>query len=113
MDLFTAGVEKESEELTEEEELQFRDLQADLIRRTQFLKHRMPDGVFDVEDDVRKLFRQSISLRIIQSEPSIKINDLRTQWHEISIALNKMHGQLRSALEEEMSRGKKKKKRRR
>ncbi|MFH1741343.1 MAG: hypothetical protein ABIH23_20255 [bacterium] len=113
MELFTAGVEKEASDLTEEDELQFRDLQADLIRRTQFLKHRMPSGVFDIEDDVRKLFTQSISLRIIHSEPGIKISDLRAQWHEISIALNKMHGQLRSALEAEMSGGKKKKKKRR
>ena len=110
MELFTAGVEKEADNITDEEEGQFRELQAEIIRRTQFLSHRMPNGVFDIDEDVMKLFQQSMSLRIIRSEPSIKITDLKSQWHEASISLNKMHGQLRAALEEEASGRRKKKK---
>ncbi len=109
MEMFSAGSDKEAEEITDDQEREFSELQAEITRRTQFLAHRMPNGVFDIEDDVMKLFKQSISLRIIQAEPSIKITDLKSQWHESSISLNKMHGQLRTALEEEAS-GKRKKK---
>jgi len=108
MEMFSAATKKEPTEITGEEEQQFRELQAELLRRTQFLRHRMPPGLFDIEEDVLRLFKQSISLRILRSEPSIKITDLRNQWHEISISLNKMHGQLRAALEEDVSRKKKK-----
>jgi hypothetical protein len=99
MDMFSAALKKQANEITEEEEMQFRELQAEVIRRTQFLGHRMPPGVFDIAEGVHNLFRQSFSLRCIRAEPSIKITDLRSQWHDISIALNKMHGQLRAALE--------------
>lgn len=111
MEMFSTGVEKEATDISDEEEQQFRDLQAELIRRTQFLLHRMPTGVFDIDEDVHRLFTQSVSLRIIQSEPSIKITDLRNQWHEVSITLNKMHGELRAALEGEVTHKKKKKRR--
>lgn len=112
MDMFTAGTDKEESDIGDEEEQEFRELQAELIRRTQSLGHRMPSGVFHVKEDVYNLFVQSISLRIIHSEPSIKITDLRNQWHEVSISLNQMHGQLRSALEERVSHKKKGKKKR-
>jgi hypothetical protein len=99
MDMFSAALKKQANEITEEEEMQFRELQAEVIRRTQFLGYRMPRGVFDIGEGVHNLFTQSFSLRCIRTEPSIKITDLRSQWHDISIALNKMHGQLRAALE--------------
>ena len=110
MELFQTVTEKEETEFDQDDELQFRDLQAELLRRTQFLVHRMPPGVFEVDDDVHKLLNQSISLRILHAEPSIKITELKNQWHDVSIALNQMHGQLRAALEAGMSHGKKKKK---
>ncbi|HOE09842.1 MAG TPA: hypothetical protein PLQ35_00505 [bacterium] len=112
MEYFNIGVNKEANGITDDEENTFLELQAELMRRTQFLKFRMPKGVFDIENDVKKLFSQCISLRTIHSEPGIKVHELRSQWHEVSISLNKMFGQLRAALENELTGGRKKKKRR-
>ena len=44
MDMFTAGTDKEESDIGDEEEQEFRELQAELIRRTQSLGHRMPSG---------------------------------------------------------------------
>ena len=48
MEMFSAGADKEAEEITDDQEREFSELQAEIIRRTQFLAHRMPNGVFDI-----------------------------------------------------------------
>ncbi len=83
-----------------EDEHKFLQLQLELIRRAQYLMVRMPGGIFDIYGDIVKLFRDSISLKMLKTEPAIRITAMRTIWHECQISLNKMGGQLRTRMQE-------------
>ncbi len=96
--IFDRGLE--TEKPSEEDEIKFRKLQYEIVRRAQYLMLIMPEGVFGIYGDVIKLFRDSISLRILKTEPSIRINSLRSIWHESQISLNKMGGQLRTRMQD-------------
>lgn len=99
----------ETEEPSADDEKKFRGLQLEIIRRAQYLILLVPEGVFGIYGDIIKLFRDSTSLRNLKTEPGIRINALRSLWHESQISLNKMGGQLRT-LVQEGSIGKRKKK---
>ena len=104
---FDKGLEMETPPA--EEEKQFRALQYEIIRRAQYLMLIMPEGVFGIYGDIVKLFRESTSLRNLKTEPGIRINALRSLWHESQISLNKMGGQLRTLVQEGTSSKRKKK----
>lgn len=105
MDLFNAGLEKSRED--QEAEKEFRKLMVEITLRAQFLTAAVPDGVFDVWKDCRKLIAETPSLEILRKEVPIRISAFRNMWHEVSISLNQKVGQLRHAVEQR-EQGKKK-----
>jgi hypothetical protein len=98
MEFFDQALETEEVNATEEKD--FRKLQVEIIRKSQFLTLAVPNNIFDLSKDVRKLFVQTPSLRLLKTEAPIKISSFRSLWHDVSIALNQKHGQLRHFLED-------------
>ena len=99
----------ETETISTEEEMEFRKLQVDITRRSQFLTLSVPDGIFDLWKDIKKLISETPSLGILKKEPPMRISSFRSLWHDVSIALNQKQGQLRGVLEErESKKGKRK-----
>ncbi len=94
----------ESEAVTAEEEQEFRKLQVEITRRSQFLTLTVPNKIFDLWKDIKKLISETPSLGILKKEVPIRLSSFRTLWHDISIALNQKQGQLRGFLEEQESR---------
>ncbi len=90
----------EADPPTDDDEHKFLQLQLEIVRRAQYLMVRMPGGIFDIYGDIMKLFRDSISLKLLKTEPAIRITAMRTIWHECQISLNKMGGQLRTRMQE-------------
>lgn len=98
-----------AEEIQAQEEKDFRQLQIELTRKAQFLQLSVPDGVFDVWKDIKKLLLETPSLYILKREVPIRISAFKTLWHDVSIALNQKQGILRSVLEERETKKKGKK----
>lgn len=94
----------ESESITADEEQDFRKLQVEITRRSQFLTLTVPNKIFDLWKDIKKLISETPSLGILKKEVPIRLSSFRTLWHDISIALNQKQGQLRGFLEEQESR---------
>ncbi len=90
-----------AEEIQPQEETDFQQLQIELTRKAQFLQLSVPDGVFDVWKDIKKLLLETPSLYILKREVPIRISAFKTLWHDVSIALNQKQGTLRTALEEQ------------
>jgi len=101
MELFDRGVE--SNEIPMETEKEFRALQVEITRRCQFLTMAIPEKLFDLWKDIKKLLSETPSLGILKREVPIKVSALRHLWHDVSIALNQKHGQLRNLLEQRAS----------
>lgn len=107
MELFNQGLEQEKP--TEEQEIEFRNIQKEITRRSQFLTLAVPGGLFDLWKDIKKLLSETPSLEILKREVPIRISSFKNLWHDVSIALNQKQGHLRTMLEEkEMRKGKKK-----
>lgn len=108
MQLFDQALAAES--LQPEDEKDFRRLQVEAIRKAQFLSLAVPNKIFDLSKDVKKLFLDTPSLFILKQEVPIRLSAFKTLWHDVSIALNQKQGQLRHYLEEqETSKGRKRK----
>ncbi|MBN2326657.1 MAG: hypothetical protein JXR73_05835 [Candidatus Omnitrophica bacterium] len=90
-----------TEEIPKEHEAEFRTLQVEITRRAQFLTHTIPNSIFDLWKDIKKLISETPSLGILKKEAPIRISSFRTMWHDVSIALNQKQGQLRNVLEEQ------------
>lgn len=108
MEYFSQGLE--SEELSSEAEKDFRGLQVEITRKCQYLSAAIPENLFDLWKDIKKLIVQTPSLEILKKEVPIRISNFRSQWHEVSIALNQKQGQLRTYLEDRERGAKKAKK---
>lgn len=107
MELFTRGLE--SETVDPEIEAEFRKLMVEVTHRAQFLSAAVPDGIFDLWKDCKKLIAETPSIEILRTEVPIRISAFRNLWHEVSISLNQKVGLLRSSLEQhESGKGKKK-----
>ncbi|MGC9328659.1 MAG: hypothetical protein ACP5I1_13570 [Candidatus Hinthialibacter sp.] len=107
MDYFNEALEAET--IPREHESEFRKLQVELTRRGQFLTLTIPNKLFDLWKDIKKLLSETPSLAILKKEQPIRISSFRSMWHDVSIAMNQKQGQLRSLLEEqEMKKGKRK-----
>ncbi|MEW6238942.1 MAG: hypothetical protein AB1656_26460 [Candidatus Omnitrophota bacterium] len=89
-----------SEEVTPNDEKDFRALQVELTRKAQFLSMAVPEKVFDLWKDIKKLLLDTPSLYILKREVPIRIAAFKTLWHDVSIALNQKQGLLRTVLEE-------------
>ena len=89
-----------TEEPSAEDEINFRKLQVDITRRAQFLKIAVPDNIFDLWKDIKKVIRETPSLRILKKEVPIRLSSFRSLWHDVSISMNQKQGQLRNSLEE-------------
>lgn len=98
MDYFDRSLETET--ISTEEEMDFRKLQVDITRRAQFLTLSVPNGIFDLWKDIKKVISETPSLGILKREPPMRISSFRSLWHDVSIALNQKQGNLRSVLEE-------------
>ncbi|MBI1390941.1 MAG: hypothetical protein GC154_21125 [bacterium] len=107
MEMFNQGLE--SETIDPETEKEFRKLCVELTQRAQFLRIAMPEGIFDLWKDVRKLIGETPSLAILKKEVPIRISAFKSMWHEVTISINQKSGQLRNVLEaREHGKGKKK-----
>ncbi|RJP35351.1 MAG: hypothetical protein C4527_00780 [Candidatus Omnitrophota bacterium] len=98
MEIFNRSLE--SEEEIPEEEKEFRTLQKEITRRAQYLRIAIPDNLFDLWKDMKKLLKETPSLMILKKEVPIKLSSFRNMWHEVSISLNQKQGHLRSLLDE-------------
>lgn len=98
IELFDEGMRAES--VTPEMEKEFRKLCVELTLRSQFLTLTVPDNIFDLWKDVRKLLAEIPSLEILRQEAQIRVSAFRNMWHEVSISLNQKQGHLRHRLEE-------------
>jgi hypothetical protein len=108
MDYFNKALN--AEDVTPEEEQEFRKLQVEITRRSQFLTLSVPNGIFDLWKDIKKLMCETPSLGILKREMPIRLSSFKSLWHDVSIALNQKQGQLRGLLEErEMKHGSKRK----
>ncbi|MDX9753341.1 MAG: hypothetical protein RBU29_05230 [bacterium] len=101
IDLFNHGVD--GHEPTIEEEKEFRKLQVELTRRSQFLSLAVPNGIFNQWPKIKKLLGDTPSLLILSKEVPIQISSFKSLWHDVSIALNQKQGAIRQALEERES----------
>lgn len=107
MELFMQGLESDS--VDPDLDVEFRKLMIDLTHRAQFLSVAVPDGIFDLWKDCKKLIGETPSIEILRTEVPIRISAFRNMWHEVSISLNQKVGHLRNRLEErESNKGKKK-----
>jgi len=107
MDYFNKALGTDSISLDDEQE--FRKLQVEITRRAQFLSLAVPNGIFDLWKDIKKLISETPSLRILQKEVPIRLSSFKSLWHDVSIAMNQKQGQLRATLEDrEMKHSRKK-----
>ena len=97
MDIFTYSMQHE---IDEEKQKEFLNLQLEITRRAQFLSSAIPNSLFDLWKDMKKLLVQTPTLEILKNEVPIRISNFRSLWHDTSIALNQKQGQLRTLLEE-------------
>jgi hypothetical protein len=107
MDIFSKGVSNENPSMDEEKE--FRNLQVEITRRSQFLTIAVPGGIFNQWGKIKKLIGETPSLRILHNEVPIKISAFKNLWHDVSIALNQKQGQIRRAVEEKSTKKHKRK----
>lgn len=109
MDYFNKALGTEA--ISAEDETEFLKLQVEITRRAQFLALSVPNGIFDLWKDIKKLISETPSLGILQKEVPIRLSSFKSLWHDVSIAMNQKQGQLRSVLEDreqKHSHGKKK-----
>ncbi len=93
-----------SKELQEE----FCKLQLEITRRAQFLRVAIPENLFDVWKDMKKLFVQTPTIDILKKEAPVRLSNFRSIWHDVSISLNQKQGHLKAVLvekEEEKKKG--------
>ncbi len=100
MELFNQGLENEA--VDPDLEAEFRKLMIDITHRAQFLSVAIPDGIFDVWKDCKKLVGETPSIELLRTEVPIRISAFRNMWHEVSISLNQKVGHLRNALEQRL-----------
>lgn len=82
-------------EITPELELNFRNLKARIAFATQTLKNLF-GGDFRLRKDIIKVLRFSPSFLVLKNESPIRINSLRSSWHQVFIQLNTLQGTLKS-----------------
>lgn len=90
----------ETEEYSHEQQDEFLKLQLDITRRAQLLRIAVPENLFDVWKDMKKLLLQTPTIDILKKEAPIKISNLRSIWHEVSISLKQKQGHLHAVLQE-------------
>lgn len=93
----------EAEANSPELEQEFRQLSVELTLKAQFLSMAVPEGMFDLWKDMRKLIAEIPSIEILRTEPPIRVSAFRNLWHEVSIALNQKVGHIRHYYEEKSS----------
>ena len=74
MELFDQGLKTEDPSLESEKE--FRALQVEITRRAQYLEIAIPEHMFDLWKDMKKLFVETPSLRILKKEVPIRIKQM-------------------------------------
>lgn len=90
----------ETEDYSHDQQEEFLKLQLDITRRAQLLRIAIPENLFDVWKDMKKLLLQTPTIDILKKEAPIKISNLRSIWHEVSISLKQKQGHLNAVLQE-------------
>jgi len=85
------------EDRTPEDEARFLQLQMRIASMVQIMKESMPDDV-DFDSNVFKVLEESISLDVLSTESPIKINHMKSVWHDATIQGRKLQAVLRSRL---------------
>lgn len=98
IDLFDKAME--TEEYSHEQQEEFLKLQLDITKRSQLLRIAIPENLFDVWKDMKKLFVQTPTIDILKKEAPIKVANFKSIWHEVSISLKQKHGHLHAVLQE-------------
>ena len=86
-----------NEARTQEDETRFLQLQMRVASLVQIMKESMPDDV-DFDGNVHKVLTESISLDILSTESPIKINHMKSVWHDATIQGRRLQAILRSRL---------------
>jgi len=80
----------------EQKDTEFLKLKAQLAFRKQVLIDSLGKEEFSMAKDIKKVLTMCPSLDILSGESPIKINTIRSIWHEVFIALNKLIGNLKA-----------------
>ena len=83
--------------LTQEIEMEFLKLKTRIAVRKQMLVNSLGER-FGVGDDAIKVIYEAVSLESLRKEMPIRISNLKTQWHEAQIALNRLIGALKEEI---------------
>ncbi len=84
--------------LTQEVESEFLKLKTRIAVRKQILVNALGER-FGMGDDAMKVIYEAVSLEALRKEMPIKISTLKTQWHEVEIALNRLIGTLKEEVQ--------------
>ncbi len=84
-------------EVDPEQEHKFLSLHLRIAQHTQVMKELL-DAEMDFEGNVFKVLTDSVSLDILRSESPIKINHMKSVWHDATIQARKLQAVLRSRL---------------
>jgi hypothetical protein len=84
-------------EATEDMENRFLQLRMRITTLTQILKEILGSEV-DFDGNVNKVLQDSVSFDILRAESPIKINFMRSVWHDATIQSRKLQAVLRSRL---------------
>jgi len=98
INLFDKAIE--TEQYSHEQQEDFLKLQLDITRRAQLLRIAIPENLFDVWKDMKKLLLQTPTIDVLKKEAPIRLSNFRSMWHEVSISLKQKQGQLNAALQE-------------
>ncbi len=82
-------------EVTPEQEANYRNLKSRIAFATQTLKNLIGDD-FRLRKDIIKVLRFAVSISILKNESPIRINNLRSNWHQVFIQLNTLQGTFKS-----------------
>jgi len=85
-----------SEEWDEETDAKFLKLKAQIAFRKQVLLDSLGGDEFGMAKDIKKVIAMCPSFDLLRGESQIKISTIRSMWHEVFIALNKLIGQLKA-----------------
>jgi hypothetical protein len=80
--------------LTQEIESEFLKLKTRIAARKQVLVNSLGER-FGMGDDAMKVMYEAVSLESLRKEMPIRISSLKTQWHEVDIAVNRAIGALK------------------
>lgn len=86
-----------SPELDPEAEQRFLGLQIRIAMLTQVMKELL-ESELDFDGNVFKVLNDSVSLDILRGESPIKINHMKSIWHDATIQARKLQAVLRSRL---------------